>query len=67
MTRGKDANVEPALRERPATSATLHGRYITFHLVDGMDETYVFSDLLHALADFAGLKCEESKKKGEVA
>lgn len=66
MTRGKDANVEPALRERPATSATLHGRYITFHLVDGMDETYVFSDLLHALAGFAGLKCEESKD-GEVA
>ena len=66
MTRGKDANVEPALRERPATSATLHGKYITFHLVNGVDETYVFSDLLHALADFAGIKCEESKE-GEVA
>ena len=59
MTRGKDANVEPALRERPATSATFHGRYITFHLVDGMDETYVFSDLLHALAALARVECEE--------
>lgn len=61
-----DGRVEPALVEGQTTSVTLHGKYITFHLVDGMDETYVFSDLLHALAGFAGLKCEESKD-GEVA
>ena len=66
MTRGKDANVEPALVENPVTSATLHDKYITFHLVNGVDETYVFSDLLHALADFAGIKCEESKREGEM-
>lgn len=61
-----DGKTEPALVENPATSVTLHGRYITFHLVDGMDETYVFTDLLHAMADFAGLKCKESNREGEM-
>ena len=61
-----EIEVEPALFQGSTTSATLHGKYITFHLVNGVDETYVFSDLLHALAGFAGLKCEESKD-GEVA
>lgn len=35
------------------TTATLHGKYVTFHFVDGPDETYVMSELIRALAEFA--------------
>lgn len=46
----------------PGTNATLHGPYITFHFADAPDETYVLSELVHALAEVAHLK-----KVGEVS
>lgn len=39
-----------------STTLVLHDRYVTFHFVDGPDETYVLSELVHALAEVAHLK-----------
>lgn len=40
-----------------STTLELHGRYVTFRFVDGTEETYVVSDLVHALAAIAGATC----------
>lgn len=50
-------DINDGLRLSKSTTATINGDEITFHFVDGTDETYVLRDLIHALAEFASSEC----------